>query len=231
VQPREGGTAVTLRAHRPDRAGRRVRAQGRPAPPGHEPRERVVRGHEPGHRRQEPVQRVRVGLSPTSPLITEVSMELSRAAAHRIETSADKNELTVVFESPLAPPRRRARRRPRRRRCSRRPTARARRARRRFRRRAGGRAAARRSRATGRAAEPSALHRPPGQPRLLGRRPAIGAADLRRDQRPEHRHRPDHPGHRRRLAARRAVGSGARHHPARQPLGYSWTAPSSASRR
>jgi len=52
---------------------------------------------------QEPVQRVRVGLSPTSPLITEVSMELSRTAAHRIETSADKSELTVVFASPLAP--------------------------------------------------------------------------------------------------------------------------------
>jgi hypothetical protein len=50
---------------------------------------------------KEPVQRVRVGLSPTSPLITEVSMELSRAAAHRIETSPDKNELTVVFDSPL----------------------------------------------------------------------------------------------------------------------------------
>jgi hypothetical protein len=51
---------------------------------------------------QEPVQRVRVGLSPTSPLITEVSMELSRA--RRIASRlADKNELTVVFDSPLAP--------------------------------------------------------------------------------------------------------------------------------
>ena len=51
---------------------------------------------------QEPVQRVRVGLSPTSPLVTEVSMELSRAAAHRIESSADKRELTVVFDAPLS---------------------------------------------------------------------------------------------------------------------------------
>jgi type IV pilus assembly protein PilQ len=52
---------------------------------------------------QEPVQRVRVGLSPTSPLVTEVSMELSRAAAHRIERSPDQRELTVVFDAPAAP--------------------------------------------------------------------------------------------------------------------------------
>ena len=48
-------------------------------------------------------------------------------------------------------------------------------------------------------------------------------ADLRavlrtfcRDQRPEHRHRSGGAGHGGRRAARRAVGSGARHHPARQ---------------
>ena len=54
------------------------------------------------------------------------------------------------------------------------------------------------------------------QPRLPGRRPARRAAHLRRDQRPQHRHRSGGAGHGRRRAARRAVGSGARHHPARQ---------------
>jgi type IV pilus assembly protein PilQ len=51
---------------------------------------------------QDPVQRVRVGLSPNSPLVTEISMDLSRAAAHRVESSADKRELTVVFDTPVA---------------------------------------------------------------------------------------------------------------------------------
>ena len=39
---------------------------------------------------------------------------------------------------------------------------------------------------------------------------------VRRDQRPQHRDRPGGAGHGRRRAARRAVGPGARHHPARQ---------------
>jgi len=34
--------------------------------------------------------------------MTDISMELSRAAAHRVESSADKRELTVVFDSPAA---------------------------------------------------------------------------------------------------------------------------------
>ncbi len=59
-----------------------------------------------------------------------------------------------------------------------------------------------------------------GRPRdagFPGRRPARRAAHVRRDQqRPQHRHRPEHSGHGRRVAARRAVGPGARHHPARQ---------------
>ena len=41
-----------------------------------------------------------------------------------------------------------------------------------------------------------ALHRPPGQPRLPGRRPALGAAHLLRDQRPQPGDRPLDPGHR-----------------------------------
>ena len=77
-----------------------------------------------------------------------------------------------------------------------------------------------------------AVHRPSDQPRLPGRRPSRRAAHLRRDQRPEHRHRSGRAGHGRRRAARRAVGSGARHHPARQ---QAWlhrsTGRSCASRR
>jgi len=103
VQPREGATAVTLRATGPI-------VPGDLFVPKDGPRRLVMNLANvssavvsPVIAGQEPVQRVRVGLSPTSPLITEVSMELSRAAAHHIETSADKHELTVVFDSPLAP--------------------------------------------------------------------------------------------------------------------------------
>ncbi|HEV8395825.1 MAG TPA: type IV pilus secretin PilQ [Vicinamibacterales bacterium] len=101
VQPRDGAMAVTLRATGPivpadvyvpkDGPRRLVMNLANVSSAVVSP---VIAG-------KEPVQRVRVGLSPNSPLITEVSMELSRAAAHRIETSADKSELTVVFESPL----------------------------------------------------------------------------------------------------------------------------------
>jgi type IV pilus assembly protein PilQ len=101
VQPRDGATAVTLRATGPiEPANVYVPKDG--------PRRLVMNLANvssaitsPVIAGKEPVQRVRVGLSPTSPLITEVSMDLSRAATHRIETSTDKNELTVVFDSPL----------------------------------------------------------------------------------------------------------------------------------
>jgi type IV pilus assembly protein PilQ len=53
---------------------------------------------------QGPVERVRVGFSPKSPLITQVSMDLTRAATYRLETSADGNDLTVVFDEPVADP-------------------------------------------------------------------------------------------------------------------------------
>jgi type IV pilus assembly protein PilQ len=103
VQPRDGATAVTLRATGPimpadvftpkDGPRRLVMNLANVSSAVVSP---VIAG-------KDLVQRVRVGLSPTSPLITEVSMELTRAAAHRIETSADKSELTVVFDSPLSP--------------------------------------------------------------------------------------------------------------------------------
>ena len=56
----------------------------------------------------------------------------------------------------------------------------------------------------------------PGEPRLPGRRPPRGAAHLRRDQRPQHGDRPGGAGLGGRRAARRALGPGPRHHPARQ---------------
>jgi type IV pilus assembly protein PilQ len=101
VQPREGSTAVTLRATGPiTPADVFVPKDG--------PRRLVLNLANvssavisPVTAGQDPVQRVRVGLSPTSPLVTEVSMELSRAAAHRLESSADKRELTVVFDNPV----------------------------------------------------------------------------------------------------------------------------------
>ena len=46
-----------------------------------------------------------------------------------------------------------------------------------------------------RRARAAAFHRPPGDARLPGRRPARRAAHLRRDQRPQHRDRPDHQRH------------------------------------
>ena len=76
--------------------------------------------------------------------------------------------------------------------------------------------AARAGAQTRRRRNPPRYTRTSGQPRFPGRRPARGAAHVRGNQRPEHRHRSDDPGHGRRGAARRAVGSGARHHPARE---------------
>jgi type IV pilus assembly protein PilQ len=101
VQPRQGATAVTLRATGPivptdvyvpkDGPRRLVMNLANVSSAVASP---ITAG-------QEPVQRVRVGLSPTSPLVTEVSMDLSRAAVHHIESSSDQRELTVVFDAPL----------------------------------------------------------------------------------------------------------------------------------
>jgi type IV pilus assembly protein PilQ len=49
-----------------------------------------------------PVARVRIGLNPRSPLMTQVTMDLSRPAAYRVESSPDGNDLTVVFDEPVA---------------------------------------------------------------------------------------------------------------------------------
>jgi type IV pilus assembly protein PilQ len=54
--------------------------------------------------KQGPVERVRIGINPKSPLLTQVSMDLSRAATYRLESSPDGNDLTVVFDEPVADP-------------------------------------------------------------------------------------------------------------------------------
>ena len=50
-----------------------------------------------------PVEAVRIGLNAESPLVTRVSMDLTRNAPYRLETSGDGHNLTVVFDEPLPP--------------------------------------------------------------------------------------------------------------------------------
>ena len=54
--------------------------------------------------KQGPVDRVRIGLSPASPLVTQVTMDLSRHAAYRVESSPDAQDLTIVFDEPVVDP-------------------------------------------------------------------------------------------------------------------------------
>jgi len=51
-----------------------------------------------------PVERVRIAMSQAPPFDTQVTMELSRTATYRLETSADGNDLSVVFDEPAADP-------------------------------------------------------------------------------------------------------------------------------
>jgi type IV pilus assembly protein PilQ len=53
---------------------------------------------------QGPVERVRVGFKPEAPLITQVTMDLSRSAPYRVESSPDGNDLTIVFDEPVSDP-------------------------------------------------------------------------------------------------------------------------------
>jgi type IV pilus assembly protein PilQ len=53
---------------------------------------------------QGPVDRVRIGASPRSPLMTQVTVDLTRAAAYRVEASPDGNDLTLVFDEPVSDP-------------------------------------------------------------------------------------------------------------------------------
>ncbi len=45
-----------------------------------------------------PVERVRIGIDPKAPLMTQVTMDLSRASAYRVESSPNGQDLTVVFD-------------------------------------------------------------------------------------------------------------------------------------
>jgi type IV pilus assembly protein PilQ len=54
--------------------------------------------------RQGPVDRVRIGFNPQAPLMTQVTVDLSRTAPYRVETSPDGNDLTLVFDEPIADP-------------------------------------------------------------------------------------------------------------------------------
>jgi type IV pilus assembly protein PilQ len=54
--------------------------------------------------KQGPIDSVRIGLSPKSALVTQVVMEMNRAAQYRIESAPDSNNLTVVFDEPVADP-------------------------------------------------------------------------------------------------------------------------------
>jgi hypothetical protein len=53
---------------------------------------------------QGPVERVRIGINPAAPLMTQVTMDLSRQAPYRVESSPDGNDLTIVFDEPIADP-------------------------------------------------------------------------------------------------------------------------------
>ena len=53
---------------------------------------------------QGPVQRVRIGFDPNAPLMTQVSIDLSRTAPYRVESSQDGNDLTLVFDESAADP-------------------------------------------------------------------------------------------------------------------------------
>jgi type IV pilus secretin PilQ/predicted competence protein len=54
--------------------------------------------------KQGPVDRVRIGANPKAPLMTQVTVDLTRAAAYRVEPSADGNDLTIVFDEPVNDP-------------------------------------------------------------------------------------------------------------------------------
>src|SRR5688572_3054607 len=53
---------------------------------------------------QGPVDRVRIGFDPKAPLITQVSIDLSRTAPYRVEASPDGNDLTLVCDEVTGDP-------------------------------------------------------------------------------------------------------------------------------
>ena len=68
-----------------------------------EPPECDVRGRT-DQRRAGPIRRVRIGIDRSAPLMTQVNIDLSRSAPYRVESSQDGNDLTLVFDEPAADP-------------------------------------------------------------------------------------------------------------------------------
>jgi type IV pilus assembly protein PilQ len=54
--------------------------------------------------KQGPVENVRLGINPREPQVMQVVLELSRPAAYRLESSANGQDLAVVFDEPAADP-------------------------------------------------------------------------------------------------------------------------------
>jgi type IV pilus assembly protein PilQ len=54
--------------------------------------------------KQGPVERVRIGINPKAPLMTQVTVDLSRTAPYRVEPSQDGNDLTIIFDEPVNDP-------------------------------------------------------------------------------------------------------------------------------
>jgi type IV pilus assembly protein PilQ len=54
--------------------------------------------------KQGPVDNVRIGLSPKSAVMTQVIIEMNRAAQYRVESTPGSNDLTVVFDEPVTDP-------------------------------------------------------------------------------------------------------------------------------
>jgi type IV pilus assembly protein PilQ len=53
---------------------------------------------------QGPVQRVNIAPSPVSPIVTRVTIDLSREATYRVDASPDGQDLTVIFDEPITDP-------------------------------------------------------------------------------------------------------------------------------
>src|SRR5204862_7814991 len=53
---------------------------------------------------QGPVDKVRIALNENSPLVTRVTVNLTRKSPYKIESSVDGQDLTVVFDAPPSAP-------------------------------------------------------------------------------------------------------------------------------
>ena len=51
---------------------------------------------------QDPIDAVSIGINPESPLLTRVAVRLTRRVPYRLESSYDKQDLTIVFDEPAS---------------------------------------------------------------------------------------------------------------------------------